>query len=151
MAGEKPFLAVNVPVCAWTTALGLVGLPGLTVWSVELSAAFNQNMTVQHTGWLVYVLDIKCRLTCPSIYTCSQACWTTAIPFKGSKIKPSCVAHTFLEAAGKKMFALQPQKGIREGKPHSGLTDHREKSILRVWRDGLGKAVGGIWNKPLQS
>jgi hypothetical protein len=42
----------------------------------------------------------------------------TAIPFKGGKIKPSCAVHrdthrTFLEAAGKKGFDLQPQKGIQ--------------------------------------
>lgn len=135
-----------MPVCAWTKAVGLGGFLGPMAWSAELSAAFNQNMTVWLAGWLVYVLDIKCGLTCPSIYTCSQACWMTAIPFKGDKIKPSRVAHTFLEAAGKKMFALRPQKRIQQGKPHSGLTDHRETSILRVSRAGLGQAVGGIWS-----
>lgn len=55
----------------------------------------------------------------------------TAIPFKRDKIKPSRVArrdthHAFLEAAGKKGFDLQPQKGIQQGKPQWPNRPQRE-------------------------
>ena len=84
-------------------------------WSAVLSAAFHQNLTVQQAVVAVLCSGYEMQAYVSSIYTCTQACWMAAIPFKGGKIKPSRVAHwhahhAFLEAAGKKGFDLQPQK-----------------------------------------
>jgi len=123
-------------------------------WSAVLSAAFHQNLMVQAVV-AVLCSGYEMQAYVSSIYTCTQACWMTAIPFKGGKIKPSRVAHwhahhAFLEAAGKKGFDLQPQKENPVGETAQQPNRPQRNPFSECGKLVVIKAVSGILNKPNQ-